>query len=90
VRTSSRRLITVFVLVVWVLLGPIAMTYGGCAGMGAMCMGPCALTSCVLSIAPNIAPLPLVAYLQIQPLECHPTSLLKVPDPPPRSVPNAA
>lgn len=48
-RAMTRRgTITVVVLVLWVLLGPLAVTVGSRAAMGAMCEGPCATPSCAI------------------------------------------
>ena len=82
----SRHLLVMVVLGVWVLSGPIAMAFSGCAGMGTLCTGPCTLTAGVVPTPASLAsPLP-AAYWQIQPLDQHPTLNLKVPDPPPKSV----
>ena len=89
-RTTSRRLITLFVLVVWVLVGPIAMAYAGCAGMGAMCTGPCALQSCVLTTLPGLLALQSISSVAMQREDPPPLTILKTPAPPPRSLPIAA
>ncbi len=61
---SSRRAITIFALAVWVLLGPVAMVFGGCAAMGAMCEGPCGAAACVVLVpAISIAPEPVSCML---------------------------
>lgn len=44
----SRRAIVLCILAVWVLVGPIAMAFDGCAAMGAMCEGPCGISSCAI------------------------------------------
>jgi hypothetical protein len=54
VRMSSRCVIAVLVLAIWVLLGPIAMAFSGCAVMGAMCEGPCGTTACAIA-APTMS-----------------------------------
>jgi len=55
----SRRAIALCILAVWVLLGPIAMAFDGCAAMGAMCEGPCGISSCaIFTPALSIAPAP--------------------------------
>lgn len=87
---SSRRLITVVVLVAWVSLGPIAMAFGSCAGMGAMCEGPCGTTSCVVRMQTAMAAATPVADLQVQFSDRLATVTLKVPDPPPKSAPLVA
>lgn len=79
-----RRFVTLILLVVWVLLGPLSMTYIGCAGMGAMCGSPCALPSCLLTSLPNLSALPLGSYVSTALPERPPTIFLQIPDPPPK------
>lgn len=85
VRMDSRRLVTVGVLVVWVLLGPIAVSFGNCTGMGAMCEGPCGSTSCV-ALTASVGPVPPAGYLVVKPPDYLQTPALKVYDPPPKSL----
>ncbi len=60
---THRRVVALLVLAVWVLLGPVAMAFAGCATMGAMCEGPCGTATCAtfvptLSYAPGgVSPL---------------------------------
>lgn len=51
----SRRvaLVAVLTLALWIVSGPIAMAFDGCAMMGAMCEAPCGLSSYI--VAPTIA-----------------------------------
>ena len=82
-------MITVVVLAAWVSLGPIAMAFGGCAGMGVMCEGPCGTTSCVVRTQTAMAAAP-VADLQARFSDRLATVTLRVPDPPPKSAPLVA
>jgi hypothetical protein len=82
----SRRVATAVVLVMWVLLGPLAIAFEGCAGMGAMCEGPCGSTSCAGVSPIGGAPAPLTAYLAPRFLDHLLTVQPSVPDPPPKSL----
>ena len=84
---TLRHLVTVAVLVGWVLLGPIAMAFGGCAGMGAMCEGPCGTTSYVILTSTDMAAAPPVAELQVQFSDRLETITVKVLEPPPKPLP---
>ena len=87
---GPRRLTTLVVLAAWVLLGPLALVFGVCAGMEMMCEGPCGLTTCAgLTATSATAPLP-VASLEAPPSDHLSTFILKTPDPPPKSAPLAA
>ncbi len=80
---SSRRAITILALAIWVLLGPVAMVFGGCAAMGAMCEGPCGAAACVVLVpAISIAPEPVSCTLAAA--DTHPlaTTLAGVEHPP--------
>src|SRR5258707_8432303 len=80
---SSRRAITILALAVWVLLGPVAMVFAGCAAMGAMCEGPCGAAACVVLVqAMSIAPEPVSCTLAAA--DTHPlaTTLAGVEHPP--------
>lgn len=82
---SSRRVITIFALAIWVLIGPVAMAFGGCAVMSAMCDGPCGAGTCAV-LAPAISAAPVhVSYVQA-PIDTHPLTIsLAGLDHPPRS-----
>jgi hypothetical protein len=82
---GSRGLVTAVVLVVWVLLGPLTVAFGGCPGMGAMCEGPCGLTSCGVPTPTSSPAPPPVAYWGFWPSDHFPTTLLEILEPPPRS-----
>jgi hypothetical protein len=84
-RLSRRRLITAMVLVLWVLLGPVGMAFSSCASMGVTCGAPCALSTCVMPTLPAQAPLP-VTSVQGEYSAYHPSTMVKVPTPPPKSL----
>src|SRR5712692_5883155 len=70
-----------------VFLAPVAMAFGGCAAMTAMCEGPCGASSCgVMSTAPHSIWLGPVADLAPEPPEPLPTANLSSPDPPPKPI----
>lgn len=81
-----RRLITVLILGMWVLAGPLVLVCGShCGSMGMACASLCAPTSGVLSPLPSLTLLPhnTVALQRLS----HPlTPLVKVPTPPPKDV----
>ena len=56
---TTRRAVAMLVLVGWVLLGPVAMAFSGCA-MGAMCEGPCGAAACAI-VAPTLSGAPAPA-----------------------------
>ena len=86
---SSRRFYTIVVLLLWLAFGPIGMAFDGCAAMGGMCGSPCALTSGPLPSPYNLLSLLPLGGLPIEPPDYHPTTILKIPDPPPRFIPIA-
>lgn len=62
---SSRGVIAVLTLAIWVLLAPVAMAFSGCAVMGAMCEGPCGTTACAIA-APTVSAAPaLVSSFEV-------------------------
>ena len=58
---TGKRVLTVAVLMLWLLLGPIAMAFNGCLLMGTLCDGgPCAnFSSTAFVPAPLIGPGPI-------------------------------
>jgi hypothetical protein len=78
------RVLTVAFVALWALAGPIGMAFDGCV-MGAMCEGPCGLTSIVVSIAPT-AVLVLSVHGEVPPVvQAHATGVKQVLEPPPRA-----
>ena len=83
---NSRRVLTLLVLGLWLLLGPVSMAFDGCLVMGALCDGgPCG-ASCNASFAPAPAvDLEPIAYLDPQPGLHLPANTLTALEPPPKS-----
>ncbi len=84
---TSRRVLTLLVLGLWLLLGPVSMAFDGCLVMGALCDGgPCG-ASCNASFAPAQAvDLEPIAYLDSQPGLQLPANTLTALEPPPKSL----
>ena len=80
----SRR-VALTIVAVWLLLGPVAMAFDACEGMGAMCEAPCGLPSCAVTPPSLSAAPPLVALLESYPGSAALTLFPRVPDPPPES-----
>ena len=85
---TRRRWITGIVVILWVLLGPVGMAFSACALM-AGCQAACTVSSYRTPSLPTAAlsptgsvPVPSIG---------HPLmAVLKVPEPPPRSLPAIA
>jgi len=61
---TGRGAVAIVVLAVWILLGPVAMAFSGCALMAAMCEGPCGTAACV-TLTPALSSTPaLVSSLE--------------------------
>ena len=84
------RWLGLLIAVLWVLAGPIAMAFGGCAAMGGMCEAPCGAAAYAPQ-APTEQPiLPLVVVLFASPREHVPSVALRVAELPPRTSPISA
>ena len=59
-RMSSRGVVAILVLALWVLVVPVAMAFSGCASMGAMCEGPCGTSACAI-FPPTLSSAPALA-----------------------------
>lgn len=81
-----RRLMVLVVLVAWAFLGPIALAFESCGGMGAMCEGPCGSTSCATLNPAGLASCPRAGSQWVKPPDKLQTAVVKVPEPPPESV----
>ncbi len=66
---SARGWVAILMVAVWVLLGPIAMTFSGCASMGAMCEGPCGAACAIVGPTLSSAPAPASALDPVLELE---------------------
>ena len=83
---TVKRALTVAVLMLWVLLGPIAMAFDGCLLMGTLCDGgPCAnFSSTAFVPAPLIGPGP-IGLLAAVPRRMLPANSSATLEPPPKS-----
>lgn len=86
---TRRQLVTGMVLVVWLILGPIGMAFSACVVMGAGCEGSCTLTSC---LTPPLSATTLFPMGSVSPpfIDLPFKTIIKVPKPPPRSLPTTA
>jgi hypothetical protein len=87
-RLTRRRWITGILLIFWVLLGPVGMAFSACAMM-AGCQAACTVGAYRTPRLPTAVLFPVgsvpVPYIG------HPLmTMLKVPEPPPRSLPTNA
>jgi hypothetical protein len=63
-RGRQLAVVAVMTLALWVLSGPIAMAFDGCAMMGAMCEAPCGASSYIVSpTVTGVAGLEPISYL---------------------------
>ena len=83
---TAKRVLTVAVLMLWLLLGPIAMAFNGCLLMGTLCDGgPCAnFSSTAFVPAPLIGPGP-IGLLAAVPRLVLPANSPATLEPPPKS-----
>jgi hypothetical protein len=79
-----RRWITGIVIMLWVLLGPIGMAFSACAMM-AGCQGACTVSSYRTPSLPTAALFP-IGSVPVPLLNPPLMTMLKVPEPPPRSL----
>ena len=83
-----RRRITGIVIILWVLLGPVGMAFSACAMMTG-CQAACTASADPTPSCPTEALSPIGSVPG--PLLTHPPmTMLKVPEPPPRSLPTRA
>ena len=88
---SSRSILTLIVLGLWLFLGPIAMAFDGCLLMGTLCDGgPCGASSNVSFAPATAAALEPIAYLGTPPRTHLPAHTLAALEPPPKSLRPAA
>ena len=83
----SKRAFGVLLIAIWLLLGPVAMAFDGCAG----CELPCAQVACALP-APERSLTPEMLVSAIAPVESSRVSAgpPALEPPPPKHVPSAA
>jgi hypothetical protein len=83
---SLKRIVTVMLLAVWVLLGPVGMVFSGCAGMDG-CDVLCGTASSAM-LMPGTAPTEVRVMPVAVGLDGHlPLADGKVPETPPKSAP---
>jgi hypothetical protein len=84
-RRHARPLLIVAALALWLVSGPVGMSFDGCAMMGAMCEAPCgALFHVVMPVALDLSGLSPRSFLE-SPLDERPVVLgLRPPSPPPK------
>ena len=81
------RWLPLFILVAWIILGPIGMAFEACAAMMTLCDGgPCGVVTALVSTTPTLtAPVPL--FDAPPSLTQYPLSVLRSAlEPPPKSV----
>ena len=81
-----RRLLIATIAIAWVLLGPLAMAFGGCLAM-ADCEALCGMLPGALAAPAAIALAAGWTSLRHGGTATVPAPLLLVPEPPPRSLP---
>ncbi len=85
-RGTARALLIALTLVLWVVSGPVAMSFDGCAMMGAMCEAPCGVLSYIVAPSPvGAVVLPPLMYLTARPAERLAGASPNPLDPPPKS-----
>ena len=86
VRRHSRAL-AVFVVVAWVVLGPIGMAFDCCGAMMILCDGgPCGVVTAVIDGAPLVAPPVVLSIATEMFTQRPPTAAFLTLDPPPKLV----
>ena len=80
------RTFIVFVLVAWVLLGPIAMAFDDCPAMMSMCEGPCGVLTYVLYAPAGLSAPAAVTRVAAPATLTLPAVVGAALDPPPRPV----
>jgi hypothetical protein len=80
------RTIVLIALVLWVVAGPVAAVFGACAAMGAMCEGPCGVGPCAVLLLVTLTPILLVLGIAAPFGRSAAMALVRLLDPPPRTV----
>lgn len=80
----GRGVVAIVTLMLWVVSGPIAMAFDGCAMIGAMCEAPCGLSSYITasSVTDVAAPQPAASLQSPSPVPPAPVSLRPLTPPP--------
>lgn len=82
---TLRSILMVAFLAVWVLAGPIAMAFDGCAAMGAMCEGPCGMIALSVTPPPLATAPEAVDAVAVGVAQGVPEATARAVDPPPKS-----
>ena len=81
------RLLTLFVVVAWVALGPIGMAFDCCGAMMMLCDdGPCGVVTAVIDGAPLVPPPIVLSMATLMLTQRPPTAAFLTLDPPPKLV----
>jgi hypothetical protein len=85
-RRHARPLLAVLILIFWLVSGPVAMAFDGCAMMGEMCEALCGVLSYIVAPpATTVAVLQPLAYLDFRSMR-QPALISAAPlTPPPKS-----
>jgi hypothetical protein len=82
----GKRVLTVAVLMLWILLGPIAMAFDGCLLMGTLCdSGPCASSSSTAFVPAPLIGLEPIGFLAAGRRLVLPANSPATLEPPPKS-----
>ena len=84
--TPRRRLLIAAIAIAWLLLGPLAMAFGGCLAM-ADCEALCGMLPGALAAPAAMALAAGWTALRRRAAATVPAPLLLVPEPPPRFIP---
>jgi hypothetical protein len=87
---STRAVIAVGVLALWVVLGPLGMVFTTCVEMVLMCESPCGVAVSA-TFAPTLSSTPALVSALSATIENHlPLNALAGLEPPPKSLPRSA
>jgi hypothetical protein len=87
---AMRRVFALAAVAIWVLAGPIAMTFGACAMMASMGEAPCGISVCTFAPPLSVAAPHSVAVLAPPSLPPIDSLVLAVLELPPKPAPLAA
>ena len=79
------RAMTIAVLILWAISGPIGMAFDGCLMMAGMCEAPCAAMAVAPELVVHGVPLPLVDAVAFGASGTIPATTARVPELPPKS-----
>jgi len=83
--STQSRVMILGLLVLWAFAGPIGMAFDTCPGMGAICEGPCGLTTAMVSLEPTVVIVPdMIGPVVLEPV-AHPAAVARSFEPPPRA-----